>query len=118
MARSIELGHEPRLLKLSLIKSVIEDRERLKCLYNNNGDFNGPMKLDLRGGEELGKMFETNFCEQMRKLVDKLEMQLSVQFEKCTLWVWTKNNANLYTPPHTDESDILLIVIEGSKKFT
>ena len=56
MAQTIELRHELGLLKLSLIKSVMKDRERLECSYNNNGDFNGPMKLDLRGGEELGNI--------------------------------------------------------------
>ena len=53
----------------------------------------------------------------MRQLLDKLEMQLSAKFGKSNLWVWKEHNAKLYTPPHTDESDILLIAIKGSKKI-
>ena len=91
------------------------NKESLTCSYDNNGDFDKPMKLGLRGGGELGTIFESDFCEQLRGQLDHLRLQLSVKIENCNLWVTKEHNSNAYTPPHTDESDILLIVIEGSK---
>ena len=44
-------------------------------------------------------------------------MQLSVKFVNYNLWVLKESNSNSYTDPHTDDSAILLIVIEGIKKL-
>ena len=61
MATQIGLRHEPRGLKICPTNSVLVDKGKLKSSYDVKGDFYEPLKLGLRGGGELGKIFTTDF---------------------------------------------------------